>query len=123
EVEAALGPEGHAVLALVLNRREDAVAGLLARLPPGARETLDRLSPLPAVAPLRGRLLIPHRTADDSIPFTQSPELAGAGGPQAPLGLFRPFNHTGPQPLWPAITERTRDGWTLVRLADTLLPR
>ena len=123
EVEAALGPEGHAVLALVLNRREDAVAGLLAQLPPGARETLDRLSPLPAVARIRARLLIAHGTADDSIPFTESLELARAGGPQAHLGLFRTFHHTGPHPLWPAITERTRDGWTLVRLADTLLPR
>jgi dienelactone hydrolase len=123
EIEAALGPEGHAVLALVLNRREDAVASLLAQLPPGVRDALDRLSPLPAVTRIRARLLIGHGMADDSIPFTESLELARAAGPHAHLALFRTFHHTGPQPLWPVITERTRDGWTLVRLADALLPR
>jgi len=40
QVEQELGPEGRAVLALVVNRREDAVAGLLAQLPPGAGEAL-----------------------------------------------------------------------------------
>jgi hypothetical protein len=123
EIESALGDEGHAVLALVLNRREDAVAGLLAQLPAGAREALGRLSPLSAVTRIQACLLIAHGTGDDSIPFTESLRLAAAAGSRAHLALFRTFHHTGPQALWPSITERTRDGWTLFRLVDALLPR
>ena len=121
DIETSLGSEGHAMLALVLNKREDAVAGLLARLPAGAREALDRLSPLRSVARIHARVLIAHGTADDSIPFTESLRLAATAGPRAQLALFRTFHHTGPQALWPSITERTRDGWTLFRLVDALL--
>src|SRR5882724_8700003 len=56
QVEAMLGADGRSVLALVYNRRPDALDGLLARLSPGARAALDRLSPLPAMARLRGRV-------------------------------------------------------------------
>ena len=121
EIESALGHEGQAMLALVLNRQEDAVAGLLARLPAGAREALHRLSPIGAVARIRARLLIAHGTGDDSIPFTESLRLAAAAGPRAHLALFRTFHHTGPRALWPSINEGMRDGWTLFRLADALL--
>ncbi len=123
EIEQALGPDGHAVLALVLNRREDAVAGLLGQLPVGARETLSRLSPLAAVPRIRARLLIAHGTADDSIPFTESLRLAAVAGDRAHLALFESFHHTGPQAFWPSIRQRTQDGWKLIRVADELLPR
>ncbi len=123
DIEQELGPEGRAVLNLVLNRREDAVAGLLARLPPGARDALGRLSPLGAVARIHGRLLIAHGTEDDSIPYTESLRLAAAAGPRAHLALFRTFHHTGPKTLWPSPVDRVRDGWNLLRLADALLPR
>ena len=123
DLETALGPEGRAVLALVLNRREDAVAGLLARLPTDAREALGRLSPLHAVARIHARVLIAHGMEDDSIPFTESLRLAAAAGPRGHLALFRTFHHTGPQALRPSIAERTRDGWSLFRLVDALLPQ
>jgi fermentation-respiration switch protein FrsA (DUF1100 family) len=123
QIEARLGPEGRAVLALVVNKREDAVSRLLAQVPAGAREALDRLSPLGAIGRIHGRVLIAHGTADDSIPFTESLRLAKAAGPRARLALFRTFHHTGPQALMPSLTERTRDGWTLFRLVDALLPR
>jgi hypothetical protein len=123
EIESALGTEGQVVLALVTNRQEDAVDGLLARLPAGAREALRRLSPLGAVAHIRGRVLIAHGIADDSIPFTESLRLARAAGPRAHLALFRTFNHTGPEALWPSMAGRARDGWTLFRLVDALLAR
>src|SRR5439155_21152353 len=78
EIEQALGPDGRAVLALVLNRREEAVAGLLARLPPGAREALSRLSPRDAGAHIHARLLVAHGTEGESIPYTDSLRLAAA---------------------------------------------
>jgi hypothetical protein len=121
EIEAALGPGGQAILALVRNTREGEVAGLLARLPAEARDALQRLSPLGAVPRIRARLLIAHGTGDASIPFTESLRLADAAGSRAHLALFTTFHHTGPRRLWPSLTDRARDGWRLFRLADELL--
>src|SRR5262249_5751451 len=72
EIEASLGPDGRAMLAVVRNTREDAVAPLLQALPEGARDALRRLSPLAAVPRIHARLLIAHGMGDDSIPFTES---------------------------------------------------
>ena len=120
-LETDLGSEGRAVLRLVLNRREDAVPSLLAGLSPGARRALARLSPLAAVPRLRGRLLIAHGTADDSIPFTESLRLAEAAGGRARLAILQTFHHTGPQTFWRSFGERAQDAWSLLRLADDLL--
>jgi hypothetical protein len=120
-LEADLGPEGQAIRALVLNRRHDAVATLLAALPPDARAAIDQLSPLTAVGRLRGRLIIAHGVDDASIPFTESLRLAEASHGRARAVLLETFHHTGPQPLWPSIARRARDAVRLVRLADGVL--
>jgi alpha/beta superfamily hydrolase len=122
QAEQGLGPEGRAVLALVLNRREDAIGRLLARLPPGAHEALSRLSPLPAIPRIQGRLLIAHGRADDSIPFTESLRLAASAGGHAHIALFETFHHTGPQAVSPSLRRRAHDAWRLIRLADELAP-
>ncbi len=122
-VEQGLGSEGGAVLALVLNQREDAVAALLAQLPPGARAALRRLSPLGAVSRIHARLLIAHGTGDDSIPFTESLRLAAAAGRDAHFALFRTFHHTGSKGRQPSLSDRMLDGWNLLLLVDALLPR
>ena len=118
-LEAGLGHEGGAVLALVRNRSEARVEPLLARLPARARAALDRLSPLPRVARLRGRLLIAHGRDDDSIPFTESLRLAEAAGARAVV--LETFHHTGPRPLLERLGPGARDAWRLVRLTDALL--
>lgn len=120
-LEAVLGEEGRNVVALILNRREDAVGPLLARLPPRAREALDRLSPLAAMSRLSGRLLIAHGAGDDSIPFTESLRLAEASGGRARVVILQTFHHTGPQRFWTSLGPRVRDGWNLLRLVDDLL--
>jgi pimeloyl-ACP methyl ester carboxylesterase len=120
-IEASLGGEGRAVLALALNRREDRVDALLAGLSPRARETLARLSPLAAVPRIRGRLLIAHGAADDSIPFTESLRLAAAAGGRARVVILHTFHHTGPRPFWRSLRERGEDAWNLVGLADDLV--
>jgi len=119
-LEEQLVADGRVVLALALNRREDQVASLLAQLPPAAREGLDRLSPLRAVARLSGRLLIAHGAGDDSIPFTESLRLAAAGG-HARATILQTFHHTGPQPFWTSLRLRAQDGRSLLRLVDDLL--
>lgn len=121
DLEAALGTDGRAVMALVTNEREDGVARLIAALPAAAREALDALSPLPAIPRIRGRLLIAHGVEDDSIPFTDSMRLARAAPAPPTLVLFRTFHHTGPQPAWRALADRAHDAWGLLRLTDALL--
>jgi len=122
-MEAALGPEGRAALALVLNRQDDAVDDLIGRLPVGAREALRRLSPLPAVPHISASLLVAHGTADDSIPFTESLRLAAAARGRTHLALFETFHHTGPQAFWPSLRQRAGDGWKLMGVAEELLGR
>ena len=122
EMEVGLGREGHAIRALVLNRREDTLPALLAALPAEARAAIDKLSPIAAVPRLRGRLLIAHGAGDISIPFTQSLRLAEASGSRAHVVIFETFEHTTAQALWSSLGGRVRDGQRLLWLADALLP-
>jgi hypothetical protein len=118
-LEAGLGGEGQRALALVLNRREEAVEPLLAALSPRVRRALERLSPLAAVPHLSGRLLIAHGMADDSIPFTESLRLAEAAG-HARVAIFATLHHTGPDVglgLWRC----AMDALNMLALADALL--
>ena len=120
-LEAALGPEGRAVRALVVNRREDAVADLLAALPREARTAIDALSPLGAAARLGGRLVIAHGARDVSIPFTQSLRLADASSRRARVVILETFEHATSGPIWPTLASRLRDGGRMVWLTDALL--
>lgn len=121
-LETDLGVEGRAVLALVMNEREEAVEGLLAALPEAARQTLDRLSPLPIVGRLRARLLIAHGVRDASIPYTESLRLAAGAGGRPRLAIFETFHHAGPQAAGLGLAA-LGDGWSLLRLLDDLLSR
>ena len=120
-IEAGLGPGGRAILALVRNRRADAVARLLAALPAGVRQAMHALSPLGVAPRLSGQLVIAHGMGDVSIPFTESLRLAHASNGRADAVILETFEHTGPRPLWQSLFGRLRDGARLVRLADALL--
>jgi dienelactone hydrolase len=117
--EAELGTAGRAVLALVHNRRADAVSRLLAGLSPDTHAALDRLSPLSVMPRLRGRALIAHGRADSSIPYTESVRLAEAADTQAVI--LGTFHHTGPLSLLEIVRAGVPDGWKLVDLAGALL--
>jgi pimeloyl-ACP methyl ester carboxylesterase len=117
--EADLGTAGRAVLALVHNRRADAVGGLLAGLSPDTHAALDRLSPLSAMPRLRGRALIAHGRADSSIPYTESVRLAEAADTQAVI--LATFHHTGPLSPLEIVRSGVPDGWKLVDIAGALL--
>ena len=120
-LEAGLGAGGRAILALVRNRREDAVVPLLAALPAGARQAMRALSPLGVVSRLSGRLVIAHGMGDISIPFTESLRLADASNGRAEAVILETFEHTGPRSRWRSLLGRLRDGARLVRLADALV--
>jgi dienelactone hydrolase len=122
-LEAALGADGRAMLAIALNRREEEVGPLLDRLSPGAREALDRLSPLAAVQRLTAPLVIVHGVGDDSIPFSEALRLAAAARAPARVALFSTFHHTGPAPLWTSLRDRAVDAWSLLAIADEVLSR
>jgi dipeptidyl aminopeptidase/acylaminoacyl peptidase len=97
------------------------VAPLLAGLPAGARAAMRRLSVLPVVPRLPGRLVIAHGAADASIPFTESLRLAQATDGRAEAIILETFEHTGPDAARPALTGRARDAVHLLGLADALL--
>jgi dienelactone hydrolase len=120
-LETDLGREGQAMLALVLNRREEAVTALLGALPPRARQGLARLSALAAIPQVRGRLLIAHGAGDASIPFTESLRLAAAAPTEPRVLILRGFHHTGPQSAWSALAGGLGDAWGLVALLNDLL--
>jgi len=120
-LESDLGQEGEAMLALVLNRREEAVTALIGALPPRARQGLARLSALGAIPQVRGRLLIAHGTADPSIPYTESLRLAAAAPTPPRVLILKGFHHTGPQSAWAALTGGLGDGLGLVALLNDLL--
>jgi hypothetical protein len=120
-LEARLGPPGRAMLALALNRREEAVAPLLAALPAGARAAMRQLSALPVVPRLPGRLVIAHGAGDVSIPFTESLRLAAATAGRAQAVILETFEHTGPGASRRTLAGRARDAAHLLGLADALL--
>ncbi|HSF01515.1 MAG TPA: CocE/NonD family hydrolase, partial [Solirubrobacterales bacterium] len=122
-LEARLDVEGRAVLALVMNEREEAVEGLLAALPSRARKALERLSPLSAAGRIRAPLLIAHGAQDPSIPYTESLRLAAAAAGRARLTIFETFHHTGPPAGGPSLVARVADGSRLLGLVDDLLSR
>jgi hypothetical protein len=121
DLEVQLARAGRAVLALVRNRQESAVAALLDDLSPRTREAMAALSPLPVVPRLMARVLIAHGMADDSIPFTESLRLAVAASDHAQLALLHTFHHTGAQPFWSSWRDRLGDAWSVARLSDALL--
>jgi hypothetical protein len=114
--ERALGPEGHAVLALVRASTESDVRRRLAELPPRAQTALDALSPVAAVARLRARLVIAHGTDDPSIPFTESLRLAAASG-RTQAVILGGFHHTGAA----HVPRAAIDAWRLVVLVDNVI--
>jgi dienelactone hydrolase len=120
-LEADLGVEGRAVLALIGNRRPEAVEPLLARLSPATRQALDRLSPLAAARRLGRRLVIAHGAGDDSIPFSEAFRLAAAAGRPAHVALLRTFHHTGPATFWTSVRDGARDAWNLTVIAAAVV--
>jgi pimeloyl-ACP methyl ester carboxylesterase len=120
-LERELGPAGRAALALALNRREDTVDGLLAALPRTARDGLARLSPLPAIPRLKGRLLFVHGAGDASVPFTESLRLAEASAGRTEAVILESFTHIVTPPFWRSLASRVRDGRRMLLLSEGLL--
>jgi dienelactone hydrolase len=118
-LESDLRADGRAVLALISNRRPEAVAGLLDALSSDTHAALDRLSPLAAMSLVRTRALIAHGRADISIPYTESVRLAEAAGTRAVI--LSTFHHTGPVSPLDLVRSGVPDGLKLVGLADALL--
>lgn len=120
-LQARAGPEGRAALALVTNRRDEAITPLLDGLGPAARVAIDALSPLPAIPRLTGRLVIAHGAADASIPFTESLRLADASGGRASALILESFDHARPRPILESVGTHARDALRVLRLARLLL--
>jgi hypothetical protein len=114
-----LADPGADTRALVLNRREDVFAALLAALPAEARAAIEELSPLAVMPRIHGRVVIAHGAGDVSIPFTESLRLAEAA--RASAVILESFEHTRAQPFWTGLGGQLRDGRRLLGLTDALL--
>lgn len=83
DLAGALGPEGRAVYALMVNTAPDRVKALVAQLPAGVRNDIEALDiSRRDLGRLKTRLILVHGRDDAVIPYTESLHLAAA----APAG-------------------------------------
>jgi pimeloyl-ACP methyl ester carboxylesterase len=117
--EALLGPEGRAVLALMLNRDPDRTDALVAGLPAALKAELAALSPLRAgLGAIEACVLLLHGTADPIIPWTETLWLAAAL-PRTRVYLLEDFSHIAPAAPGRAATQGLLDGTrALLQLRD-----
>lgn len=79
DLEAGLGAEGEAVMALLANRRPERVPALLAALPAAIRADLEGLDlSRQDLRRLRARVILIHGRDDAIVPWTESARLAAA---------------------------------------------
>lgn len=91
-----LGPEGRALLTLLLNDDPTRADGFIADLPKGVRDDIRALTLKGRdLSPLEGKLILIHGRADRMIPYTESAALAAAV-PGTQLFLVEGFSHVDP---------------------------
>jgi len=100
---AALGPEGRAVHALLVNRDPEQVARLIAAAPAPVRREIAALDPRRRdLSRLKARLILIHGRDDSIIPFTESEKLAAAVPPgRAELFIIDRLMHVELGPMGP----------------------
>ncbi len=92
-----LGPEGRALLALIVNEDPAQVPALIAALPEAVQQRIERLSPGHYdLAPLSGKLILVHGRLDPLIPYSESLALARAV-PGSEVFLIDDFSHITPR--------------------------
>jgi pimeloyl-ACP methyl ester carboxylesterase len=92
-----LGPEGRALLALMVNDDPSRVSALIAALPAAVQRRIDSLSPSRYdLSPLAGKLILVHGRLDPLIPYSESLALAGAV-PGSEVFLIDDFSHIAPR--------------------------
>lgn len=115
-LEAALGPEGRAVMALLDNRDPMRVPALIATLPPRIAAEIAALDLAGKdLTPLHAQVLLIHGRDDAIVPYSESVALARALGPRAHLYLLDSLAHASLSP------GGVRDAWLLWRAALRLL--
>ncbi|MCP4327636.1 MAG: RNA methyltransferase [Alphaproteobacteria bacterium] len=99
DLESGLGPDGRALLDLLLNTDPDRAAALIAELPANVSREISSLSLAPLdLTPLAGKLILIHGLEDRMIPYTESRALAAAVG-EVELFLVEDFSHIDPRPV------------------------
>lgn len=82
DLVAALGPDGRAVHALLVNRDPARVGALISATPPPVRREIAALDPSRRdLSRLTARLILIHGRDDAIIPYTESEKLAAAAPP------------------------------------------
>jgi len=93
-LEASLGPEGRAVMALLDNRDPARVPALIATLPARIRAQIEALDLAGKdLSALDAKVLLIHGRDDAIVPYSESVALAKALGPRAHLFLLDRLPH------------------------------
>jgi fermentation-respiration switch protein FrsA (DUF1100 family) len=117
DLAQGLGPEGRALLTLLLNDDPARVDRLIGDLPSAVRAEIDALSLSGRdLSPLAGKLVLIHGQADRMIPYSESVALAAASA-GTELFVVEGFSHVDPDGI-PLSGQRT-----LVRAMRALLAR
>lgn len=115
-LEAALGPEGRAVMALLDNRDPTRVPSLIATLPPRIATEIAALDLAGKdLTTLRAQVLVIHGRDDAIVPYSQSVALARTLGSRARLYLLDSLAHASLTP------GGVRDAWLLWQATQRLL--
>jgi pimeloyl-ACP methyl ester carboxylesterase len=92
-----LGPEGRALLALIVNDDPARVPALIAALPAAVQRRIESLSPSRHdLSPLASKLILVHGRLDPLIPYSESLALARAV-PGSEVFLIDDFSHITPR--------------------------
>jgi pimeloyl-ACP methyl ester carboxylesterase len=116
DLEAGLGPQGRAVIALLDNRDPDRVPALIQGLPEAVRSDLAALDlSRRDLSRLEARLLLVHGRDDPIIPSSESEALAAAAPDETALYVVDSLAHVELDPAGLV------DGWKLWRAVYRLL--
>lgn len=96
-LERYLGPEGRALLALIVNEDPARVPALIDALPEAVQQRIEALSPSRYdLSPLTGKLILVHGRLDPLVPYSESLALARAV-PGSEVFLIDDFSHITPR--------------------------
>jgi dienelactone hydrolase len=123
----ALGPEGRAIHAFLVNTRQERFAPLYENLPLPVREYVYQLSPARAIHYITASFIVIHGIDDQFVPYTESVKLADAVGDKnrVCLALLPQFMQS--EPIEPSAGDRYQryvlGGWRLFMATYELLEK
>jgi len=123
----ALGPEGRAIHAFLVNTRQERFAPLYENLPLQVREYVYQLSPARAIHYITASFIVIHGIDDQFVPYTESVRLADAVGDKSRVCLALLPQFMQSETIEPSVGDRYQryvlGGWRLYMAIYRLLEK